>query len=70
MRFTSTLKRKKENNQKLVETLGQLWDHFFDVTSRRCDSLKKIFPAFAQLQGQVHMLAGIPEGRLLGLKRD
>jgi hypothetical protein len=34
---------KYKENQKLLETLNQLWDNCFTILSRCCDTVKKIF---------------------------
>lgn len=42
MSSAPALKRKKDN-QKLLDTSGQLRDRCFEIASRCCDSLKKFF---------------------------
>jgi hypothetical protein len=39
----TNLEKEKENNQKMLETLGQLRVQCFSVASLCCNSMKKIF---------------------------
>lgn len=61
---------KDKENQKLLETLNNLRDNYFDIASRCCDTMKKIFSLADATSRASSYASGDTDGALAWIEKE